>query len=492
MEQNLCDPAQGAGYGSVAGTTGCLDPRELKDSDFYLIWGSNVKATRIHTMPVLEQARRNGKKVVLIKVCSWDMEPYCDQTVLVRPGTDGAAKAPSILMGSGLSRQGNGGMATRLITILSAYTGAWGCPGGGFCGCNPNGGRAYVEAERITRPDWRTHYGLVLNMNQLASALNSQEKGRKISSVLVYGSNPVNSVCNQTQIIKGLEREDLFTVVHERFMTDTARYADLVLPATFSVEQSDCYGSYGYCTFGTAYKILEAPGQCKSNWDLFRLLADGMGYQDAYFHRTAEEVLKELLEHPAEGLKQIAGEERQVLRDGGVISVPFADYHVFRTPSGKLQLVDENQAVPVPCYMENYGARELREQNQHGQRNPVSCGWLHLINVPSFYTLNSIFLERPGQTEKRGGLQLLLNSQDAEARGISTGDRVMVSNDLAEVEFLAVVTDKAAVGAAVTIGIHNRKTSGQHLQGNALHHERLTDMGEATTLNDNLVMVRRA
>jgi len=194
LVRTLCSSAKGAGYEAVMGQTGCLDPRELSDSSFYLVWGSNMKATRLQSMPALIQARRQGKRVVLIESCAADMEAYCDQTILIRPGTDGAlalammhvmeeenladrdfltcqakgyeafrktlapytsawaeeetgipaeviaglareyasAPAPAIILGSGPSRYGNGGMTTRLITILSAYTGAWGRPGGGL------------------------------------------------------------------------------------------------------------------------------------------------------------------------------------------------------------------------------------------------------------------------------------------------------------------------------------------------------------------------
>ena len=114
----------------------------------------------------------------------------------------------------------------------------------------------------------------------------------------------------------GLLRPDLFTVVHERFMTDTAMYADILLPAAFSVEQTDVYTAYGYCTFGTARKIIEPAGQSKSNWNTFCLLAQAMGYEEAYFKKTEEEMFEELLAHPMEGLSCISEEEWRILREG--------------------------------------------------------------------------------------------------------------------------------------------------------------------------------
>ena len=216
LVKTLCASAKSAGYAAVVGKTGCLDPRELRDSDFFIVWGCNMKATRLHSLPAILEARKRGKRVVLVESYAAEMAPYCDQVVLVAPGADGAlalammhvlagegladfdflhgettgfeefraslggygpawaegvtgipapvivalareyaaAKSPAIVLGSGNSRYGNGGMTVRLITILSAFTGAWKRPGGGLCGCDPGGG-PYVDVTRVTRPDLR-------------------------------------------------------------------------------------------------------------------------------------------------------------------------------------------------------------------------------------------------------------------------------------------------------------------------------------------------
>ena len=411
----LCASAKTAGYEAVMGETGCLDPRELPQSDYFLVWGSNVIATRIQTMADLVKARKQGKRVVLIEACGRDTAPYCDELIPIRPGTDGAlalammhvlekegladeaflreraegyeeflpvirestpqwaeeitgisadtiirlareyaaATAPAILLGSGPTRYGNGGMTTRLITILSAFTGAWGRPGGGLCGCS-HGAGPYVDSNRVTRPDFRTEAGRVVNINQLSAALKG-DGGKTVKAFYVYGGNPLNSVSDQTAMLEGLQREDLFTVVHERFMTDTALYADIILPATFSVEQTDCYKAYGYRTFAVAEKVINPPGQCKSNWDTFAILAKGMGFEEEYFRKTEEEMLADLIDHPMEGLAELPAKEREALKKGGVISTPFEDHSVFRTPGGKMQIVNRGLADPVPHYTECYG-----------------------------------------------------------------------------------------------------------------------------------------
>lgn len=536
VEKTLCSSAKGAGYEAVMGQTGCLEPRELADSDLILVWGSNVKATRIHTMPTLAQARKAGKKVILIEACACDMAPYCDEVVLVRPGTDGAlalgmmhvlardgladeaflhkyaegyetfkatlgqydpqwaqqvtgvpaetiqrlahlyaaADAPAILLGSGPSRHGNGGMGTRLIVILSAFTGAWGKPGGGLCGCNP-GNSGYVDSNQVTRPDFRRRSGRLVNINQLGAALTDQAPGQTIRSLYVYGSNPAASVSDQGRILDGLRRQDLFTVVHERFLTETAKYADIILPAAFSVEQPDCYGAYGYCTFGTAYKILEPPGECRSNWNTFQALAQAMGYEEEYFQRTEDEMVAELLSHPGPGLAHASEADWATLRSGGVIDTSFADHRNFRTKSGKIMIVNEALEDPVPYYQENYGGGEP----------------LRLISIPAFHTLNSIFLEREDLVNRRGLAQLILHPADAAARGIRDGDRVVAHNDLAAVEFTAVVSELAAPGTAAAPGIYDPGSMSGGLSVNALHHGRVSALGRATTMNDNRVEVCR-
>ena len=534
LVKTLCSSAKGAGYNSVMGTTGALDPRELKDSDYYIVWGSNMKATRIQTMPELINARKQGKKVVLIEVYSKPMEKYCDQVVLIKPGTDGAlalammnvmveenlqdeefllentigykdfketltnytpewaekitgisketitnlareyakAKAPAIILGSGNSRYTNGGMTVRLITILSIFTGAIKYSGGGLCGTSPSS-QSYIDKNVIARNDFRTNKARMVNINQVSSALNDEIN--PIKSLFVYASNPVCSISNQNKMIKGLLRDDLFTVVHERFMTDTAKYADIVLPATFSVEQTDVYTSYGYCTLATAKKIINPPGECKSDWDMFRLLAKSMGYQDDYFDKTEEEIFEELLEKSLKDVKTISEEDKAVLKQGGAISTPFANHMDIKTKSGKIQITNDEMEEKIPRYIEN-----------SSQDYP-----LNLVAVPSCETLNSIFLERKDIVEKRGKVALKVNPKDAKSRNIEDGDEIICFNDLGEVGFVAEVTDTVAQGAVVAEGVYDMDFSINGRLVNALHDDRLSDIGEATTLNSNTVDIKK-
>lgn len=534
LVKTLCSSAKGAGYQSVMGKTGCLDPRELNDSDYYIIWGSNLAATRMQTLADLMKSENRAKKKVLIDTYANPTAAYCDEVILVKPGTDGAlalammhvldaqgltdeaflgeyaegyeelkatfseytpewaegetgvpaevirrlaieygkAKAPAIILGSGNSRHGNGAMTVRLITILSVLTGAWRVAGGGLCGCTPIN-TAYVDMPLIARPDFRKQSARRININQLADAL-ALTGDEAVRSLYVYGCNPVNTVSSQKQIMEGLLREDLFTVVHERFMTDTARYADIILPATFSVEHSDIYRCYGYCTLGTGWKLADAPGECKSNWDTFALLARAMGYEEPYFERTEEEMVQFVLDHPTEAVAVESEEQRAVLQAGGAIAMPLSEHLDFQTASGKIQIVNHGLADPVPHYTRN-----------HGGNYP-----LRLVAAPSVYSLNSTFLNRDELMASRKAMRLWIHETDADKRGIENGQKIIAFNELAEVAFIAYVTCDVAPGTVVAEGVYSCKQSINGYTVNALHHQRLSDVGEATTLNDNTIEVR--
>lgn len=537
LVKTLCSSAKGVGYDAVVGKTGCLEPTELNDSDLYLIWSCNMAATRLQTLADLQKPANRHKKKILIDVYPNPTAAYCDQVITIKAGTDGAlalammnvlknehlvdksfvgkytsgypefaetldaytsewaesetgipaevirqlarefgeAKAPAIILGSGNSRHGNGGMTVRLITILSALTGAWQHPGGGLCGCTPID-TDYVNKSLITRPDFREKAAKKININQIGQALAMEGK-EAVRGFYVYGCNPANTVSDQQLILKGLEREDLFTVVHERFMTDTARYADILLPATFSVEQTDIYRAYGYCTLGTGRKLVDAPGECKSNWDTFCLLAKGMGYSEDYFDRSEDEMLDILLSHPTKAIAETSDEAKETLRQGGSVVLPFSDHLAFGTETGKMMIVNEKLAEPMPHYTADYSAK---------------CqDWpLHLVAAPSVWSLNSTFLDREQLMTSRKGMTLWLNPEDAKVRKIEDGMSVIAFNELGEVQFTACIDQRVAVGNAVSEGVFASHQTQNGCGFNTLTHGRLSDIGAATTMNDNRIDIR--
>lgn len=537
LVKTLCSSAKGAGYDAVVGKTGCLEPTELNDSDLYLIWSCNMAATRLQTLVDLQKPVNRHKKKILIDVYPNPTAAYCDQVITIKAGTDGAlalsmmhvlknehlvdksfvekytsgypafaetldvytpewaesetgipaeairqlarefgqAKAPAIILGSGNSRHGNGGMTVRLITILSALTGAWQHPGGGLCGCTPID-TDYVNKSLITRPDFRKKPARKININQIGQALAMEGK-EAVRGFYVYGCNPANTVSDQQLILQGLEREDLFTVVHERFMTDTARYADIVLPATFSVEQTDIYRAYGYCTLSTGRKLVDAPGECRSNWDTFCLLAKGMDYSEDYFDRSEDEMLDILLSHPTKAIAETSDEAKETLRQGGSVVLPFSDHLGFGTETGKMMIVNEKLAEPMPHYTAGYSGE--------CQDYP-----LHLVAAPSVWSLNSTFLDREQLMTSRKGMTLWLNPEDAKVRKIEDGMSVIAFNELGEVQFTACIDQRVAIGNAVSEGVFASHQTQNGCGFNTLTHGRLSDIGAATTMNDNRIDIR--
>ena len=299
LVRTLCSSGKSAGWEAVMGSSCDLAPWDIVHSDLILLWSTDLPATRIHLIPFLNEARQRGARVILIDVYENLSEMFASQSLLVRPGSDGAlalsllqvleaegmldqdylaehttgwpelratlgrwtpeatqaitglapetvrelarayggAKAPCIVLGSGFSRTGNGGEATRAIAALPAAVGAWAKRGGGTYGIcsSPN----LADKNIMKRPDLTAPGRQKVNINQIGPALLGERVKTPIHSLYVYHCNPASVVSHQNSVLQGLAREDLFTVVHERYMTDTARYADLILPAPYMVETED-------------------------------------------------------------------------------------------------------------------------------------------------------------------------------------------------------------------------------------------------------------
>ncbi len=397
LARTICSSSKGYGWASVMGNTMAPHPDEVEKSDFILLWGTNVLATNIHLVDKVREAKKRGASIWLIDTYENPTARMVDQVVLVRPGTDGAlalgimhilvregwidqafmdryvqgfeqlrkevlpdyppdkvgqitglevkllekmalhygkSKAPFIVLGSGLCRYGNGAMTVRTITCLPALVGAWGKPGGGLL-ASISTGMAF-HTEQVTRQDLLKEPTRVVNMNQLGYAL-TELSNPPIMGMYVYHSNPAIVAPDQTMIIKGLKRENLFTVVHERFMTDTARYADIILPATSSLEHADIYRSYGHYGLQKVAAVIPPIGEAKSNWEVFQLLAQAMGFEEDFFRQTTDDLIHQLIDPPTPWL---AGVDMAKLQAGRLVELPLPeDYKTtFLTTSGKIEL----------------------------------------------------------------------------------------------------------------------------------------------------------
>lgn len=393
----------------------------------------------------------------------------------------GRAKAPVIIFGSGYSRQGNGAMTTRCICTLPALTGAFLKRGGGIVG-NISAGCAF-DTDMVRRPDFLKKETRKINMNQIGSALcgdKVDDMGNSIGkldppvmSLYVYNANPVDIAPAQKKIIEGLMREDLFTVVHERFMTDTAKYADIILPADTSAEHYNITTPYGNYAVSVTEPVITPPGECKSNWDAFCLLAKAMGFRNKFFKQSNEEIVRAVAAAP-NNMRNLWNEKEQEAFANGEAVMLHSDKKI-DTPDGRISFYSPQLEYPMPAYIPNYGGKHP----------------LKLVVAPSEYTLNSTFTERKDLTDLRGRSVLKINTKDAYDRGIADGNIIEVSNELAAVEFFAAVSDDILQGTVIAEGVYGLEDSLSELTVNALLSEKLTDAGRAASLCDNTVDIRK-
>ncbi|MDR3601111.1 MAG: molybdopterin-dependent oxidoreductase [Desulfosporosinus sp.] len=535
LARTICSSAKGYGWAAVMGETLAPHPEEVKQSDFIILWGTNVLATNIHLLHNVREAKKRGAIVWLIDTYENPTAQIVDKVVLVRPGSDGAlalgimhilvreglidqpfidryvqgfeqfrddvlpdyppdkvsqitgievnlleelaagygnALAPFISLGSGLCRYGNGAMTVRTITCLPALVGAWGKPGGGLL-TSISTSKA-LNTRRVTREDFSPKSTRIVNMNQLGYALTELAKP-PIMSLYVYHSNPAIVAPDQNMIIKGLRREDLFTVVHERFMTDTARYADLILPATSSLEHPDIYRSYGHYGLQRAAAVIPPVGEAKSNWEVFQLLAQAMGFKESYFYQTTDEVINLLLDPPTPWLEHI---DLAKLQDGRSVELPLPENYktTFLTPSAKIELYNPLETEPLPRYFEAYG----------------DDAPFYLMSTPSPYSLNSSFNERPELLRKKEAAYLQMNAKDAGSKNLQDGQRVIAFNERGAVDFILKLTPKVPLGVLVTEGLFWTENVLGDRAVNALTSQRLTDQAAGSTLYDVKVDVRPA
>jgi anaerobic selenocysteine-containing dehydrogenase len=380
------------------------------------------------------------------------------------------ARAPFLRVGGGPSRHANGAMTVRSIAALGAVLGAYGRKGGGVFASTGTG--AAFDLAPFTREDLLPRPTRVVNMNRLGEALTAT-RDPPVRAMVVWCSNPAAVAPDQNAVLAGLAREDLFLAVHERFMTDTARFADVVLPATTSLEHADLYRSYGQYCVQRARPVIPAVGEAKASWDVFRLLAAAMGFEEQLFRRTADEVIDLLLAPPSPWR---AGLDAARLAEGKAVELTRPPGPRWATPSGKIELRNEALADPLPRHLPAYA-----------DADPLP---LRLVTAPALYTLNSSFQERPELREKAGGMALQLSPVDAADRCLRDGQRVVAWNAGGEATFLLRVTDRVPPGVAVAEGVFWLAHAPGKRNVNALTSQRLTDLGGGSTFYDNRVDVR--
>ena len=314
----------------------------------------------------------------------------------------------------------------------------------------------------------------LISMNQLGAALTELD-APQIMSLYVYHSNPASVAPDQNAVLLGLDRKDLFTVVHERFLTDTARYADIVLPATSSLEQPDLYRCYGSYHAQRCDAVIAPLGEAKSNWEVFSLLAVGMGWDEPFFRQSASDLIGQLLAYETPWRDAAATEG---LRRGQpvLLTPPTEPKRLWLTPSGRIEIRNDREAEPLPRLLPTHAA---------GDGYP-----LRLQPATTPYALNSSFYEQDDLRARQGCMELLMNPADAGQRGLADGQTVRACNDRGEVTFTLRISEQVPVGTVVTEGVWWREFIAGERGVNALTSQRLTDGGRGSTLYDVTVEVR--
>jgi anaerobic selenocysteine-containing dehydrogenase len=398
-----------------------------------------------------------------------------------------ATTRPAVIrMNYGLQRSERGGMGIRAIALLPALTGSWRDVGGGALLSTSQ--TFQVNRAGLERPDLQQRSALgrearLVNMSQLGTALTGLDDP-PVKALVVYNSNPAAVAPNQNLVMQGLRRPDLFTVVLEQFQTDTADYADIVLPSTTFLEHTDLYFAYGHHYIQIARPALRAPGETKSNVEVFRLLAARMGFDDPCLRDSEDDMIRTLLDSGHPFLKDITLERLEqehfvrlrVAADGEPF-LPFATGN-FGTPSGKCEFRAETLDYTPPIES-RLGSAELRA------RFP-----LELISPKNSDSMNSTFGYRPDTDVQTAWVTL--NQADCTARGITDGDQVRLYNERGSCVLFARIGDSVPQGVVCAPSTRwNKKARDSH-NINVLTSERLADLGGGATFYSCLVQVDKS
>jgi anaerobic selenocysteine-containing dehydrogenase len=509
-EKTYCESGSSTAWLMTVGPTGGLDVESLPYAKYIIVWGMNMISTNLHAWPFILEAQAKGAKVVVIDPVRTRTAKAADWHIPIKPGTDAAlalgmmnviiaeglfdrdyvekytlgfeelkgrasefpperveaiagipaedvrklareyatTQPSAIRQGVALERSRGGGQAIRAITCLPALVGAWRHVGGGTVEMPI--WEFPTRFDRICRPDWIKPGTRVINELDLGAALTGElALDPPVISLFVYNSNPVSQAPSQAKIVKGLMREDLFTVVSELFVTDTAKYADLILPATMQGEQYDLMVTWGHLYMMLNQPAIPAPGECIPNVELFRRLARTMGFADAYWEMTEDEMLLEFYDWSA---PQLQGITLDLLKEKGWMRLnvgapceraPHAEGG-FKTPSGKCEFkssLAESGDFVVPVW------RSMYEGNQSGTsvdplpayippfESPASNPTLaqdyplSIVSPKPHAFLNTQYGNEAQKKLRQGEQIVFLHPTDAASRAIVAGTVVRVFNE---------------------------------------------------------------
>lgn len=547
--RTICSAAGGEALKFTVGAKIGTDMENFHRARLIVLWGTNTLSSNIHLWPQIKEALANGARLIGVDPYRNHTHDHCHRLIQVRPGTDAAlalalmnviladgledrdyidrytvgfeglceraaefppARAaricgvteeeivglaheyattrPAVIrVNYGLQRHAGGGMAVRTIACLPALTGAWRDIGGGVL-LSTSGMFAFDE-QVLERPDLTPGSPRTINMSRLGEALTDTTP--PVKAIYVYNSNPAAIAPDQSKVLAGFRREDLFTVVHEQFQTDTADYADILLPATTQLEHRDMVKPYGHYYLVYNEPAIAPLGEAKPNWEVFQLLSRRMGFEDECFSDTDEDIIRQALATDYAPLRGITLD--QLKQEGWArlnlpeTFAPFSDGK-FLTPSGKCEFYCESleQAGldPLPAFIP---PRESPDSAPElAARYPIQ-----LISPPANSFLNTTFSNLASFLKSEREPFIQLSAEDASDRAIKDGDAVRVWNDRGQCRLKARITDRVKPGVAVALSIWWNKLSPGHANVNQLVSQELTDIGAGATFFDNLVEVQK-
>jgi anaerobic selenocysteine-containing dehydrogenase len=550
LDRSICSAAGSEALNYTLGTRLGTDIEQVQNSRLIVLWGTNAVASNLHLWSRAQQAKRDGARLVAIDPYRSLTAEKCHHHIAPMPGTDGAlalglihvmvregwldrdyierhtlgfdslaerarnfppdrvasicsiaardieelahdywhVRPALIRLNYGMQRARGGGNAVRAIACLPALAGHWRDAAGGLL--LSSSGAFEVDEAALTRPDLLAGRNpRTINMSAIGQALAQADP--PIEAIVVYNSNPVAVAPESKSVVRGFARDDLFTVVLEHFLTDTADYADYVLPATTQLEHLDVHRSYGHLYVVANNPAIEALGEALPNSEIFRRLAVRMGFTEPCFRESDEQIAARAFT----GRDTTAGYRWDQVREKGWwrlnVPSPYAPFAAggFPTPSGRCEFASQQLAAqgqdPLPDYVPPYenpaSAPEL------AQRFPLA-----IISPPARNYLNSTFVNVRSLRDAEGEPHLEIHPDDAAGRGIVSGDRVIVFNDRGSLQLKARVTDRARPGVVVALSVWWRKLTSDGCNANELTHQRLTDLGRGAAFYDCLVQVRRS
>ena len=568
-ERTFCGSGAATGFYMTLGDVSGMDPESFTHSKYIIIWACNSISTNLHHWPFITEAQKNGARVVVIDPVRTRTAKKADWHLAIRPGTDAAlalgmmqviisegltdddyvarhtlgfedlkaraadyppdkvseitglgaddirqlarefatCQPAAIRMGIAIERSPGGGQAARALSSLPALVGAWRHPGGGIL-FTPEFAFP-VKWDTLIRPDWVRPGTRIVNQWRLGDVLTGELKP-PIKSLFVYNANPAVATAEQNKVMIGLARDDLFTVVSEQFLTDTARYADLVLPATTQAEQFELMYSWGQFYFSINEPAIAPLGEAVPNTELFRRLAATFGFDDAQFLRSDEDMARESVDWTATAM---AGISFDSLRETGFARLnlatpatyaPHAEGN-FGTPSGKCEFrssvaaegnlvfasfrqgsedfqPNDERLDPVPDYIPP--RESAATAPELAKRYP-----LNILSPKAHAFINSSFANLPTQKRHAGEQMLMIHPEDAAARKIGKGSYVRVHNARGAFEALAAISEDTQPGVVVAPMGYWLSGSRSESTVNAVNSARYADMGRAPTFSDTLVEV---